>query len=121
MNWIDIRVIFDIFATGGLIIAGLIYWKSQSTKAKNIAEKDLNETLNELLEARDKKIKDLEELTQEQGKEMIRLKEALEVISAKKTDIEGLVLLALKDYFSSHPEIADAVYVKERAEKVKNI
>lgn len=121
MNWTDIRIIFDIISTGGFVIVGLIYWRSQSTQAKSIAEKDLNETLNELLEARDKKIKDLEELAQEQGKEMVRLKEALEVISAKKTDIEGLVLLALKDYFSTHPEIAEAIYVKERAEKVKNI
>ena len=121
MNWENIRVIFDIIATGGLMIASLIYWRSQSTKAKSIAEKDLNDTLNELLEARDKKIKDLEELAIEQGKEMVRLKEALEVISAKKTDLEGLVLLALKDYFSTHPEIAEAIYVKEKAEKIKNI
>ncbi len=120
MNWIDIRLIFDIMSTGGLIIAGLIYWKSQSTKAKSIAEKDLNDTLNELLEARDKKIKDLEETVLEQGKEMVRLKDALEVISAKKTDLEALVILALKDYFATHSDVAQA-FQKMQDKKNKNV
>jgi len=113
MNWENLRVIFDIFATGGLIIAGLIYWKSQSTRAKSIAEQDLNDTLNQLLEARDKKIKDLEELAIEQGKQIEQMKETIEILSSKKTDLEALVILALKDYFSTHPQVAHAQQEKE--------
>ncbi len=113
MNWTDIRVIFDIISTGGFVIVGLIYWKSQSTKANSIAEKDLNETLNELLEARDKKIKDLAELVQEQGKEIEQMKQTIEILSSKKTDLEALVILALKDYFSTHPNVAHAQQEKE--------
>jgi 6-phosphogluconate dehydrogenase len=120
MNWENIRAFFDIIATGGLVIAGLIYWRSQSTKAKNIAEKDLNDTLNELLEARDKKIKDLEELAIAQGKEIDQMKETIEILSSKKTDLEALVILALKDYFSTHPEVAHAQQEKENKNS-KNI
>lgn len=113
MDWNNIRTIIDIIATGGLLIAGLIYWRSQSTKAKSIAEQDLNDTLNELLQARDKKIKDLEDLVQEQGKEIEQMKETIEILSSKKTDLEALVILALKDYFSTHPEVAQAQQEKK--------
>ncbi|HWY79452.1 MAG TPA: hypothetical protein VNW29_03780 [Candidatus Sulfotelmatobacter sp.] len=120
MNWENIRAVFDIIATGGLMIAGLIYWRSQSTRAKNIAEKDLNNTLNQLLEARDKKIKDLEELVQEQGKQIVHMKETIEILISKKTDLEALVILALKDYFSTHSDVAQAQWEKED-KKTKNI
>jgi hypothetical protein len=94
-----------LFGVGGLA-AGLGYAYAQFIRGKNNAAKDLNETLNELLEVRDKRVKDLESIVREQGKQIEYLTVQIATLTTKKGDLEEIIAKALSTFFEHNPRLA---------------
>lgn len=101
-----LRTIAEITVAIGMVVLGLSYIWSQSRKGGNKADKDLNTTLNELLEARDKKIADLEDIVKGQGAQIKHLEDQVDTLNSKNGDMEILIKTALKEHFAAHPNIA---------------
>ncbi len=122
MNYFEtFRLVIEIIVSVGILTMGIPYWLGQYKKGKQDLEVTTNNTLTELVNAQSKKIKILEDTVKEQGEEIQYLKNTLQEIKQKKTDLEALVTLALKDYFSTHPEVAEAIHAHEEEQEIKNI
>jgi len=121
MNFEYIRTIVEVILGLGVIAIGIPYLWSQLKKGKSDVAKDLNDTLNDLLRARDVKIKDLETLTEKQGQRITYLEGQVHTLNTQKTDLEILIKTALKEHFAANPQMANELSKSIIAPVLKNV
>ncbi|HZE86985.1 MAG TPA: hypothetical protein VE090_02140 [Methylomirabilota bacterium] len=110
MNFDNIRTIAEVILAIGVFALAAGYTWSQFKSGKSAAVKDLNDTLNELLKARDVQIADLVAMSKSNTQRIAYLEGQVETLSSKKTDLETLIKAALQTHLDTHPEVAKELF-----------
>ncbi len=105
--------VLGLIVTGGVIVAGVAYYRASARKGQNEANaalqganEKLTDTLNQMLETQDKKISDLTMTIKESQNKISNLEGRVEELSKKNGDLQGIINKALDRYFELHPDEA---------------